>query len=145
GIFVTFMFLVLPTGPILTAEASPCENISGSISGSTITRPPQAGGDWSFTITSGPALRQNKGVVKGVVTGTFTASDFGIDSSTEGTWLFRNSDGALFIKLVGAGFRADLALQNLPSPGFTFSGNLFVDGVPQPVALVKTTGGIACG
>jgi len=149
GLALALALLPFITYP-LPAFATPSScGLSGVIGGYPVTRPPvlRPGDLWSFAVTSSTCVASTPSLVKGTVSGTFTfvSSVFTpTDSAVSGGWMFRVTDGALFIKLIGNGFSVDLALQSLPPVGFTFVGNLFVQGIPQPIALVKTSGGLTC-
>jgi len=54
-----------------------------------------------------------------------------------GAWNYDQPTGKLLIKIKGSTFHADIAMLNLPTPGFTFSGTLFVNG-EQSAMLVNT-------
>ncbi len=141
--------LVLALLPVIAYStpafaASDC-NLSGGIGGYVVTRPPAVGNGWGFLVTSSTVIATNPELVKGILTGTFTASDFGLSAApVNGGWMHRTHDGAIFIKLVGSTFSVDIAILSLPPMGFTFAGNLFVQGIAQPVALVSLSNSLAC-
>ncbi len=124
------------------AALGPC-NLSGGIGGFVVYRPPTPDGPWSFTVSGSTPIASTPALVKGAVMGSFSSPNTGT-SAVNGGWMFRINDGAIFIKLVGVGFSVDIAILSLPPVGFTFAGNLFVQGIPQPIALVSTSNSLTC-
>ena len=99
---------------------------------------------WSFSITNSQPLKEVKGVTQGALEGTFSAPELSIiDSTVSGTWSYNKETDKLLIMLSGSTYKVDIAMLNLPSPGFTFSGTLHING-KQPAMLVKETGSISC-
>ncbi|MBI2127345.1 MAG: hypothetical protein HYU02_08575 [Thaumarchaeota archaeon] len=142
---IAWMAMLLIYVPYV-AEASPCNLSLTTISGDVV-RPPQITdpiGTWSFSITGSTPMQERNGIVLGTLEGTFSATQPSASGSVTGTWSYNQQTGSLLIMLSGSGFRADISILNLPSPGFTFSGSLLVNG-QQPAMLVKTgTETISC-
>ena len=145
GMLVAIAFTALAPYTMTGVLASPCNLSLTTVSGDVV-RPPSITplSDWSFSITSSTPLKEVNGVTQGTLEGKFSAPSLSIGSGNlvDGVWSY-NKAGKLLIMLSGSGFKADIALLNLPSPGFTFSGTLYVDG-GRPAMLVKQSGSITC-
>ena len=124
--------------------ASPC-NLSGSLSGE-VFRPPHFTtpiSTWSLQTDGNKPTHETDGSVQGVLKGVFSAPELNIESPVFGAWSYNKTDGKLLIILSGNTFGIDIALSNLPSPSYTFSGNLYVEG-NQPAYLVLRAGSMIC-
>jgi len=145
GMLVVIAFTALASYTMTGVLASPC-NLSGSLNG-VVVRPPQITtpvSSWSFSITNSQPLKEVKGVTQGALEGTFSAPELSIiDSTVSGKWSYNKETGKLLIMLSGSTYKVDIAMLKLPSPGFTFSGTLHIDG-KQPAMLVKEAGSISC-
>ncbi|MCS4537963.1 MAG: hypothetical protein HYY67_03790 [Thaumarchaeota archaeon] len=149
GILAAIALAVVAFSTTTSVLASPC-NLSyqtPALSG-IVVRPPQITdslSDWSFTITSSDPIKEVNGIVQGSLAGTFSATGVGINenSPVSGQWSYNKQTEKILIMLSGDGFRVDISILNLPSPGFTFSGTLYPDEM-RPAMLVKQAGSISC-
>ncbi|MCS4538207.1 MAG: hypothetical protein HYY67_05060 [Thaumarchaeota archaeon] len=145
GIITAISLAALLFHTFPNSAASPC-SLTGSLSGIVVRPPNTTSGPWDFSIAIAPSIKEVNGIVQGSLTGTFSATGLGIESSTvSGQWSYNKQTEKILIMLSGDGFRVDISILNLPSPGFTFSGILYVDG-SRPAMLVKgeDSGSISC-
>jgi hypothetical protein len=139
---ISLAALLFHTFPV--AAASPC-SLSSSLGG-IVVRPPEITtslSEWSFSISNSQAVQDTNGTVLGTLEGTFSASGLGISSPVAGGWSYNKMTGHLMITLAGDTYKVFISISDLPSPGFTFSGILFVNG-QDPYAIVRQSGSISC-
>jgi len=144
GIISAILLVALMSHTFPNALASPC-SLCGSLGG-IVVRPPAIAtslSEWEFSIGNSQTVGETNGIVIGTLEGTFSATDLGINSPVVGRWSYNKMTGHLLIAISGDTYKVDISILDLPSPGFTFSGILFING-QEPYAIVKQSGSISC-
>lgn len=144
GVITVVSLVALLFHAFPSAGASPC-SLSGSLGG-IVVRPPAITtplSDWEFSVGISQTVVETNGIVLGTLVGTFSATGLGINSPVIGRWSYNQRTGNLLIALSGDSYRVDISILDLPSPGFTFSGILYVDG-QEPYEIVKQSSTISC-
>ncbi|MCS4538088.1 MAG: hypothetical protein HYY67_04430 [Thaumarchaeota archaeon] len=144
GIITAISLAALLFHTFQSTGANPC-SLSGSLSGVVVRQPAitTSLSGWEFSISNSQTVQGTDGILLGTLEGTFSATDLGISSPVTGRWSYNQGTGNLLIAISGDTYRVDISILDLPSPGFTFSGILFVDG-QEPYIIVNKSSSISC-